>query len=308
VIAALRRAVRRPAVVRGWARRRLLEPALKRVVHGFGYTLLRESIYSPIPDLPAPTSPFWARRSDLPGLTLDTEAQLRFLASTLAPHLAEFRPPLARADGGDGFYLDNGYYGRGDAEVLYAMVRWRRPRRLLELGAGFSTLVSALACGRNAAEGYPAELVAIDPAPRRELTGLVGLTRLERAGATDVPLARFTALEAHDILFVDTTHTVKLGGDVNYLVLDVLPRLRPGVLVHFHDIYLPYEYPRRLLGGGTFLSEQYLLQAFLAFNRDYQVVLALHALARDHPRRLAATLPGVTQARHGPSAFWIVRR
>ena len=270
------------------------------------YTLLEDSLYSPIPELPAPTSPFGTRRSDLPGLALHIDEQLELLASTLRPHLGEFTPPLARADAGGGFYLENGYYGRGDAEVLYAMVRAYKPRRLLELGAGYSTLVSALACSRNADEGHPGELVAIDPAPRRALA-VKGLTRHEHAAATDVPLARFTALEAGDILFVDTTHTVKLGGDVNYLILDVLPRLQPGVIVHFHDIYLPYEYPRRLLGGGTFLSEQYLLRAFLAFNPGYRVLLALHALARDHPARLAEILPGVAQARHGPSAFWIVR-
>jgi Methyltransferase domain len=125
--------------------------------------------------------------------------------------------------------------------------------------------------------------------------------------AQDVPASTFASLAARDVLFVDTTHTVKVGSDVNHIVLDVLPRLAPGVVVHFHDIFLPYEYPRRWLEDfGLYWSEQYLLQAFLALNPDFEVLVAVTALLRERGDAFAALLPdGAT--RGGGAAFWIRR-
>ena len=99
-------------------------------------------------------------------------------------------------------------------------------------------------------------------------------SRLEPTSATDLPLELFSELGAGDILFVDTTHVVRLAGDVNFVVLDVLPRLQEGVIVHFHDIFLPWEYPRPWLTEmGYYWTEQYLLQAFLAYNREFEVLV-----------------------------------
>jgi hypothetical protein len=118
----------------------------------------------------------------------------------------------------------------------------------------------------------------------------------------------FTALGENDLLVVDTTHTVKTGGDVNHVVLDILPLLRPGVLVHFHDIFLPWEYPRKWAEDyGLYWAEQYLLQAFLSLNTEYEVVCGLYALSRRHPERLREL---VSSWREGvaPGAFWLRRR
>jgi hypothetical protein len=131
---------------------------------------------------------------------------------------------------------------------------------------------------------------------------------LSTSCATTVPLEQFMSLEADDILFVDTSHTVKLGSEVNFVVLEVLPRLRSGVLVHFHDIFLPYEYPRAWFARGTYLAEQYLLHAFLIGNKMYEVVLAAHALARRHRQELEQIVPSVAAVRYGPAAFWLRRR
>jgi hypothetical protein len=103
----------------------------------------------------------------------------------------------------------------------------------------------------------------------------------------DVPLDEFTRLEDGDVLFIDTSHVVKTGGDVQYEFLEVLPRLQKGVIVHIHDIYLPAEYPKEwVLDGLTFWSEQYVLQAFLAFNSAFEVVLGGQYLHLYHPDRL----------------------
>jgi hypothetical protein len=269
------------------------------------HDLVPSNVYSPLPDVPADGA-FWLKPAvSLAGVRLDTAAQLHFLETTLAPYLAEF-DRLVDGTVGGGFQLWNGYYQSVDAEVLYAMVRHLKPKRVLEIGSGYSTFVTAAACTRNADEGRPADFVSIDPEPRAALDRGA---RLERVPAQQLPLERFLALDHGDILFVDSSHSVKLGSEVNFLVLEVLPRLRPGVVVHFHDIFLPYEYPRAWYLRGTFLAEQYLLHAFLIGNDDYEIVFAAHAVARAHREQLCKIIPSLRGgADHYPAAFWLVRR
>ena len=151
-----------------------------------------------------------------------------FIESDLGGFIAEM-PDALGGFARHGFQLWNGLYEGGDAEVLYAMVRHAKPRRVLELGSGFSTMITAAACVRNAEEGDAAEVLAVDPEPRTEVEAALGAVgRFERADARDLPLRRFEELEAGDVLFIDTSHVVKLGSEVNRLVLDVLPRLAPG--------------------------------------------------------------------------------
>jgi len=269
--------------------------------------LVARNAYSPVPEIL--DEAVWDRKSSLAGVRFNTGDQLAFLESSLETYLHEFTPPRETVPGG-GFYVWNSYYQAVDAEVLYAMVRHLKPSRILEVGSGFSTLVSAAACVRNAREGRPAELVAVDPAPRVTLPITVdGLARVERRSAEDLPLDRYLELETDDILFVDSSHIVKLGGEVNYLVLEVLPRLRPGVVVHFHDIFLPDEYPRAFYDMAMYLSEQYLLHAFLIGNDDYEIVFAAHAVVQAHRERVSELIPSLREhPDHHPAAFWLKRR
>jgi hypothetical protein len=295
--------------VRPRARARLAAAAtLRRVARAGGYDLVRRDFYSPIPAVPPEDDPVWTSPASLVGVRLDVDEQLRFLETTLRPYLAEFHPSAdAPADGS--FFLWNGYYQAGDAEVLYAMVRHLKPRRILEIGSGYSTLVTAAACSRNSADGHPGFFTAVDPDPRVEVARLAdGPDRVLRTVAQQLPLEMFLELDDGDILFVDGSHSVKIGSDVNFLVLDVLPRLRPGVVVHFHDIFLPYQYPRAWYERGTFLAEQYLLHAFLVDSTSYEIVFAAHAVARAHGGRLVELIPSLAARRdHYPAAFWMVR-
>jgi predicted O-methyltransferase YrrM len=187
------------------------------------------------------------------------------------------------------------------------MVRGLAPSRVVELGSGQSTLIMARAARENAAEGRPLVLESFDPYPGVAQPPLPGLAALERVPAQEVPLPVFEALGAGDVLFVDTTHTVKLGSDVNHIVLEVLPRLRPGVIVHLHDIFLPFEYPRVWPERyGLYWSEQYLVQAFLAFSSGYEVLAAVHALQRQRSGAMRELLPAAVGERVG-AAFWVRR-
>jgi hypothetical protein len=274
------------------------------------YDVVERNYYSPVPHLDELPADIFDRRSELPGVVVDGEAAMELVETQLAPYIAELasmpnegpRPPAE-------FFLHNDNYGPVDAELLYAMVRRGKPQRIIELGSGFTSLMINDAVRRNAEEGASCEYVAYDPYPRAFILGdspPAGI-ELRPLSATDVPMAEFASLGAGDILFVDTTHTVKLGSDVNHIILDVLPLLSAGVVVHFHDIFLPFEYPRAWFTEFDYLwAEQYLMQAFLAFNSGFEVVLPAQLLAADFAERLAAVVPSCALGVR-PGAFWMRR-
>jgi hypothetical protein len=246
---------------------------------------------SPIPELDELPADIFDTPRPLRGVRFDREAQAARLRA-LRHGLAEFAAP-------PGFRLANNYYEAFDAELLWAVVRDLRPRRVVELGSGWSSLVLRAALEAN---GGDADYRVFDPFPREPAP-----PHVERVRAQDVPEDVFTALGDRDVLFVDTTHTVKTGGDVNRIVLDLLPLLAPGVHVHFHDVLLPYELHRTWLERGWFWFEQDLLQAFLSGNDAWEVHLAAHALTREQPGLVQELVPSWTPGRSFPSAFWIRR-
>jgi hypothetical protein len=281
--------------------------ALRRGAARIGLQVVPKTFYSPIPDLQALPAETFERRSELAGIDFDLDAQLAWATGEVAAGMAEFDPPDTAPDGAPVYVRGTQTYPLLDATVLYGVLRALRPRRVIELGSGASTLVTAQALAANARDGAPSELEVFDPYPGVVDHRLPGLTRLERRRAQDVALDTFGTLDSGDVLFVDTTHTVKLGSDVNFVILDVLPRLARGVVVHFHDIFLPYEYPRRWLDDfGLYWNEQYLLQAFLTLNGGFEVLLAVAALARDRAEQLRALLPPAVTTGAG-AAFWLRR-
>jgi hypothetical protein len=155
-------------------------------------------------------------------------------------------------------------------------------------------------------------LYAYNPYPSERMRavlerGIPGLTQHVDIEAQALPLRTFSRLEAGDVLFIDTSHTVKLGGEVVHLFLEVLPRLAPGVVVHVHDIALPYEYDRRFVVDLQMpWAEQYLLQALLCGSPDWEVLFGAQAVTRKHPDRLRAIVPSLRE-RHYPSSFWMRR-
>ncbi len=298
--------------------REALVAAMTWVLGRLGHDVLRRSYYSPVVDLGLLTPRLWSEPRSTPGLEIDVDAQLAFLEQHLHPYLHEFHPPV-HEQGRPGFYLANGFYGSVDAEILYGMIRHFKPRRLVELGSGYSTLVTREAARLNDLDGQPIDHRVFDPyAGDHTHMSPTELARIARLPATQVPLDEFLALEAGDVLFVDTTHTVKLAGDVNYVVLEVLPMLRPGVIVHMHDIFLPWEYPRYWIEDLRRLwTQQYLLQAMLSCNTRFRVLFASHAVGRAAPERLRKSIPSFEPSTVEPTeaaasaftagAFWLER-
>jgi hypothetical protein len=246
------------------------------------------------------------------GIEMREQAQVELLRSYEAAYRAEYDAlPQTMAPGSPAqFYLDNPFFGSVDAEMLYCMVRHHKPRRIIEIGSGFSTMLSALALLRNAADGAAlGELDAYDPHPSDVLRrGFPGLHSLNVTRAEDIPLADFRSLGRDDILFIDSSHIVKIGGDVVYEFLEVLPRISNGVVVHVHDIFLPRDYPKDwVLEHRLFWSEQYLLHAFLAFNQAFAVLWGASFMHARHSGELRAAFSSYDPASTRPGSFWMQR-
>lgn len=194
-----------------------------------------------------------------------------------------------------------------DAAVLYAMVRSCKPRRIVEIGSGFSTGFIAAARLRNEQDGASSEHIVIDPYPHASLGRLnPPLTRLRKQKVQTTSVQDF---EGCDLLFVDSSHVAGIGSDVNFLVLEVLPRVKPGCLIQFHDIVLPREYWKDWVKRDRlFWSEQYLLWAFLLFNNAFDVVWAAQHMQSRHARALQQAFPAFNHEMHRLSSFWIERR
>lgn len=275
--------------------------AYERAAPALGYDVVPHSYYSVVTRFADVPADVWTRRSAMEGIELDTAAQLAWAQRELTPFVREFagREPA-------GWEPGNEWYTRGDSDVLYAMVRRLRPGRIVEIGSGVSSTVIDAACAAAAEEGRRTRYEAYDPYPRMDgVRRLAHLDALHTVRAQDIPMDVFTSLGAGDVLFIDTSHTIKPGGEVNRLVLDVLPRLAVGVIVHFHDILLPGEYHWQWYEMGLQWNEAYLLQAFLCLNPHFRVRLALNALWLEQREGLHALVPGLGTFR--PSAFWIER-
>lgn len=279
-----------------------------------GFHLLRPHFYLPIPDEADLGDEYWARQSELVGLDMNDEGALALLEDVFPRYNEEFRRifPTHGPPGADGFHLINGSFMAVDAHAYYALIRHLRPRRVVEIGAGNSTLVASAACERNLREGGAApQLTAIDPFPTPRLkAGVAHLSRLVEDKVQNVPMELFASLEANDILFIDSTHVMREGGDVQFEYCEVLPRLAPGVFVHVHDISLPKPYPRVYFERHLYWNEQYVLQTFLAFNSRFGVVWPGNYMMTKYPERVCAVFPEFHTMRAAyplsePTSFWM---
>jgi len=171
--------------------------------------------------------------------------------------------------------------------------------------------LSAQAILKNEEEDndYECELVAIEPYPNDILkAGFPGLSKLIPKKVQDIPLSEFKKLSENDILFIDSSHVLKIGSDVQYEYLEILPRLNKGVIVHAHDIFLPAEYPKEwILKDYRFWTEQYLLQAFLSFNDSFEVLWGGSYMHLRHPDKLEEAFSSYKRDERWPGSFWIRR-
>jgi predicted O-methyltransferase YrrM len=261
----------------------------------------------------------WNRPVDMAPLSLDLDNHRRILTDWIAPFEPEYR--------GNATYLDgvNNHAGPGfgyvEAQTMHAFIRKTRPRRVIEVGSGVSTWCMLAALKANESEGHGFELSCIDPNPSEFLSSLP--VRLQKAIVEDVDLSFFDQLEPNDLLSIDSSHAVRCCGDVARIYLEILPRLKPGVFVHIHDVTFPYMFPRDVEQTYTQAMETALLFAMLANSPRFEVLICLSLshyndaalLKRTFPEYDAQPniggLPGIDVAqfgekRHFPSSTYLV--
>jgi Methyltransferase domain len=264
--------------------------------------------YSPLPDMEEvarrmayiyPPTP-----SELPGIDLHPARQGQLLGE-FEKFYAD-RPFDRSCNPKSRFFWPNGSFPFQDAFTLYGMIRHLKPARFVEAGCGMSSCVILdtlealkLSTRLTLIEPYPEFLLQlIQPADRWRF-------ELKQQCIQDVPLDLFARLEDGDILFIDTSHSSKIGSDVNHIFFQILPLLKKGVYVHFHDIWYPFEYPADWLQRGMFWNEAYLLRAFLMFNPDFEIVMFNNYVFRCMSERVKSNLPLFCQ---GPGASIWLRR
>jgi len=266
-------------------------------INRLGWTVARTSdYYSPL----RPAAELkrhvarWYQPSRMRGVAFDLPAMRTALEDLVASYAREYSElpsydEIRKKRHGPGFT-------RVDAMVLYMMLRHHKPARYLEVGSGLSTYYAWLAAARNAAEGRPMEITVVDPFVSEGTRGLPGVEAVARE-AQDLPADWYARLAAGDVLFIDSTHIVRVDGEVPYLVLEVLPAMSPGVLVHVHDVHFPFNVPcdpaayvfdRR---WPMLFTEAMLVQAYLCDNPRVEILMSTPLLRHHQEDVLRRLLP-----------------
>jgi len=268
----------------------------------WGYHIRPVHYYEPLPDFRTITKETVNRRREFPALDFNWSQQLSLLHS-----LTKYRSELDQLYQSRGFNFANGFFGDFDAAAYYALIRKLKPRRVIEVGGGYSSQIAMKALARNQTEEKSGTLKVIEPFPEPRLTEAIAAKDVIAKPVQEVGPELFAALEPGDILFIDSSHTVKFGSDVCYLVLEILPTLKPGVWVHIHDIFFPNDYPAEwLIEQRLALNEQYLVEAFLSHNKSFSIRFSNHWLCIDHSAEAIALQPGgITDL--NASSFWCQR-
>jgi hypothetical protein len=280
-----------------------LRPEVAAMFEDQGYHLVPQHFYGPLPS----NAEIEKAQFDVPKYPLEPlgwhPERCAEVLGVLLPYWHEFKAFAGSADQNTGFRLNNVFYTGVDAFVLYALVRVLRPKRIVEIGSGFSTHVAHAAMQRNGV----GSITCIEPYPTPKLRELSERVEIIASPVQDVDMGIFAALAMNDIVFIDSSHVSKLDSDVNVEIFRILPNLKHQVVVHFHDIFLPFEYPARWLKEVRwFWNEQYILYAHLLGARYGGIELIFPVYFAAHQchyrlQQLAEELPGFSTTGVG---FW----
>jgi len=277
-------------------------PLCKNALLYIGVFPIRNHYYEPQFDSRNQKSELSENRN-LPGINWNIFEQVELLEKlTFSQELLEtpLKKPKLHT-----FYLNNGAFESGDAEYWYQLIRYIKPKKIIEIGSGYSTLMAVNALARNKEEdaSYKNEHVCIEPyeMPWLERVGV----SVVRSKVEDVELSFFSRLQENDILFIDSSHIIRPQGDVLFEYLELLPSLNKGVIVHIHDIFSPKNYLSKWLKNEVrFWNEQYLLEAFLSHNDSWKIIGALNYLHHNYYDKFKLVAPFLTSQRE-PGSFYI---
>lgn len=262
--------------------------------------------YHLVPEYELLPASYFQQKQDLPGVIMDMKA-IQGCLNQLGQFSQECDWPENKT-AAQPYYWKNPQFSYSSACVLHSIIRATQSRTVIEIGSGFSSMIAMAALKRN----DPSEqfrMHCVEPYPAKWLTEMSKpYLRLHAKPVQELPTDFFAQLEPNDILFIDSSHVSKLNSDVNFLFLRILPRLKKGVIVHIHDIYIPYEYPRAHFWGDMkiFWNEQYLLQAFLSGNKDFSIIFPGYLMQTDFTADFKKVFPRYDPAIHrATSSFWM---
>ncbi|WP_183407620.1 class I SAM-dependent methyltransferase [Nocardioides marmoriginsengisoli] len=283
----------------------------------FGQNVVaKKDYYSTLPVLSEikATRARWDKPSNLAGLDIEFAALEKNLGALADRWETEFQQvaPDHAANSAKGFGPG---YPAFDARTLYYKLREHKPARYLEVGSGLSTYYASLAAGKNAEDGSPLSITCIEPYPYDALRTIDGFELIE-GFVQDIPVERFEELESGDVLFIDSSHALKIDSDVAYLFLEVLPRIKPGVFVHIHDVHFPFNGPfpadTWIFGERppVYWNEAMVVQTFLAFNNAFEIQLSTPMVRHFDEQFLIDRFPDYTELAkdvNPPSSLWLQR-
>lgn len=247
----------------------------------------------------------FSQERNLPGIDWRVSDQLKMLKTlTFSGELTGILQGKTKENPLE-FHLDNGSFESGDAECWYQIIRANKPKRIIEIGSGNSTLMAIKAIKKNQSEqlNYTCEHICIEP---YEMPWLEQMDiTIIREKVEEMDLSFFSQLKENDILFIDSSHVIRPQGDVLFEYLELLPSLNKGVIVHIHDIFSPRNYPKSWLQDDIrFWNEQYLVEAFLSNNDSWEIIASLNFLHHNYYNLLKEVAPFLTPERE-PGSFYI---
>ncbi len=220
------------------------------------------------------------------------EGNQQLLLQVFADYYKDFSPSMNLTNG-KLYHYNNTLYGFNDAFILYCMLRHFKPNQIIEVGSGYS---SALMLDTAAELLLNTQFTFIDPYSKTIMDVInrnpVGEYKLLRKEVQRINLETYTILEANDILFIDTSHVVKIGSDLSTLFFSVLPSLKKGVIIHIHDIWYPWEYPKSMIKEGRAYNEIYFTRAFLQYNSSFEIIFFSSFLESRQKKFIIDNMPG----------------
>lgn len=279
-------------------------PLCKNALFKVGVFPIRDHYYEPQFDNRKNQIDFSQERN-LPGIDWRVSDQLKMLKTlTFSGELAGILQEKTKENSLE-FHLNNGAFESGDAECWYQIIRANKPKRIIEIGSGNSTLMAIKAIKKNQSEqlNYTCEHICIEP---YEMPWLEQMDiTIIREKVEEMDLSFFSQLKENDILFIDSSHVIRPQGDVLFEYLELLPSLNKGVIVHIHDIFSPRNYLKSWLQDDIrFWNEQYLVEAFLSNNDSWEIIASLNFLHHNYYNLLKEVAPFITPERE-PGSFYI---
>lgn len=278
------------------------DPELRKKIQEQRVNIIPANFYSNVPLVDDVNSSFEYRdEEEVYNIGIFDDEKINKFIEKICVYANEFDPPVDdSADHAEKFFWKNPAFSYSDAMSYYCVLRYYKPSRVLEIGSGYSTLVAHEALKKNG----KGKLVLIEPYPKEFLKKLDSVETIIESFVQDIPVAELVELvEESDVWFIDSTHTVKVGSDCLYIYLMIMPKIKSDLIVHTHDVFLPFAFPKKLvLEKHMYWTEQYLLYAYMLDNPKIEVLFGSAYVNKKIPESLERLMqnryPG------GGSSIW----